>query len=109
MRKIFILSVVMGITAVAMMAFVHPSDKIIVAQKANQAVEPGKWTVDKAHSNVKFNITHLVVSEVEGSFKLFDGSMENTKSDLSDAKIDFTVDINSINTDNEKRDGHLKS
>lgn len=67
------------------------------------------WTVDKNHSNVKFAITHMVVSEVEGSFKLFDGSMENTKADFSDAKISFTVDVSSINTDNEMRENHLKS
>jgi polyisoprenoid-binding protein YceI len=46
---------------------------------------------------------------VEGRFKLFDGSMESTKPDYSDAKINFTVDVNSLNTDNEMRDKHLKS
>ena len=108
MRKIFILSVVLGISAATMLAFVPPSEKITTTKSKTQAVDTGKWTVDKAHSNVKFTVTHLVVSEVEGSFKLFDGTMENDKSDLSDAKINFTVDVNSINTDNEKRDGHLK-
>lgn len=69
----------------------------------------GKWVLDKVHSNVKFSVTHLVVSEVDGMFKLFDGSMENSKADFSDAKINFTVDVNSINTDNDYRDKHLKS
>ncbi len=68
-----------------------------------------KWTVDKSHSNVKFAITHMVVSEVEGSFKIFDGTVEHTKPDFTDAKINFTVDVASVNTDNERRDGHLKS
>src|ERR1700694_3878999 len=68
-----------------------------------------KWVVDKTHSNVKFAVTHLVISEVEGYFKIFDGSMETNKPDFSDAKISFSVDINSINTDNENRDKHLKS
>ena len=108
MRKIFILTVVLGLSGAAMMAFVIPSEKFTTTINEKQIVEAGKWTVDKAHSNVKFTVTHLVVSEVEGSFKLFDGAMENTKGDLSDAKINFTVDVNSINTDNEKRDGHLK-
>ena len=81
------------------------------ANKVNKAtlIEPAKWSIDKAHSTVKFGVTHLVVSEVEGSFKLFDGSMESTKPDFSDAKINFTVDVNSLNTDNEMRDKHLKS
>ena len=68
-----------------------------------------KWSIDKVHSNVKFTVTHLVISEVEGYFKIFDGSMEHSKPDFSDAKINFSVDINSINTDNDNRDKHLKS
>jgi polyisoprenoid-binding protein YceI len=106
MRKVFILSMVLGISA-AMLAFVIP-DRNVATTNAKQAAETGKWAVDVAHSNVKFTVTHLVVSEVDGSFKLFEGSMENTKADLSDANVNFTVDVNSIDTDNEKRDGHLK-
>ncbi len=68
-----------------------------------------KWAVDKAHSNVKFAVTHMVISEVEGTFKVFEGSVENSKEDFSDAKISFSIDVNSVNTDNENRDKHLKS
>jgi polyisoprenoid-binding protein YceI len=68
-----------------------------------------KWTLDKGHSNVKFTITHMVVSEMDGSFRIFDGSLEHSKPDFSDAKVNFTIDVASINTDNERRDGHLKS
>ena len=67
------------------------------------------WNVDKMHSGLKFSVSHLVISEVDGSFKIFDGNMVTTKDDFSDAKINFTVDVNSINTDNASRDGHLKS
>ena len=67
-----------------------------------------KWTIDKSHTNVKFAVTHMVVSEVEGNFKMFDGTVEQTKPDFTDAKINFTVDVASVNTDNERRDGHLK-
>jgi polyisoprenoid-binding protein YceI len=79
-----------------------------VAKKAESPMAPTVWTVDKAHSNVKFTVTHMVVSEVGGTFKVFDGTMEHTKPDYSDAKINFMVDVTSINTDNERRDGHLK-
>lgn len=68
-----------------------------------------KWVIDKVHSTVKFSVSHLVISEVEGSFKAYDGSISNSKADFSDAKIDFTVDVASINTDNTMRDEHLKS
>src|SRR3954462_6098579 len=69
----------------------------------------GNWVVDKAHSNVRFSVSHLVVSDVDGSFKSFDGSMTASKPDFTDASIVFTADVNSINTDNENRDKHLKS
>jgi polyisoprenoid-binding protein YceI len=68
-----------------------------------------KWTLDKVHSNVLFSVSHLVVSDVEGSFKGYDGMMENTKADYSDAKINFSADVSTISTDNENRDKHLKS
>ena len=68
-----------------------------------------KWDLDKSHTNVRFTVDHLVISEVDGSFKSFDGTLSSkTSSDFSDATINFTVDVASINTDNEKRDEHLK-
>ena len=68
-----------------------------------------KWTVDKVHSNVKFSVSHMVVSEVEGSFKGFDGTIVVSKDNLSDAVINFTVDVATVSTDNVNRDNHLKS
>lgn len=73
------------------------------------AQTPKTWNVDKMHSSVKFAVSHLVISEVEGSFKIFDGNLVAAKEDFTDAKINFSVDVNSINTDNTNRDGHLKS
>ena len=67
------------------------------------------WNVDKAHSSVKFNVSHLVISEVEGSFKDYEGIITSGKEDFSDAVINFSVNASSINTDNEMRDNHLKS
>jgi len=81
----------------------------ILLVTVNGAMAQTKWTVDKLHSNVKFSVQHMVVSEMEGSFKMFDGTMEHSKADFSDAKISFTVDVASVNTDNERRDGHLKA
>lgn len=67
------------------------------------------WTVDKAHSKVGFTVTHLVLSEVDGNFKTFDAKITSAKPDLSDAVMELTADVNSIDTDNDRRDGHLKS
>jgi len=66
------------------------------------------WSVDNSHSNVKFSITHLVVSEVEGSFKTYGGKVTAPSDDFQNADIQFSVDVASINTDDANRDGHLK-
>ena len=68
-----------------------------------------KWNVDVVHSSVKFTVEHLVISEVEGQFKTFTGSMISTKPDFTGSTVDFSVDVNSISTDNDMRDTHLKS
>ncbi len=80
----------------------------IVAASATAAAQSTKWAVDKAHSNVKFTVTHMAISEVDGNFKSFDGTLESAKQDFSDAKIQFSIDVASIGTDNENRDNHLK-
>jgi polyisoprenoid-binding protein YceI len=67
------------------------------------------WKVDRSHSVVKFVVTHNVVSEVEGTFKVFDGTIKTSKEDFTDAQIDFTISVESINTNNEGRDRHLKA
>jgi polyisoprenoid-binding protein YceI len=81
---------------------------IVLASASGVVAQQTKWTVDKVHSNVKFTVSHMVVSEVEGSFKMFDGSLVASKADLSDAVVNFSVDVASVNTDNDRRDGHLK-
>jgi polyisoprenoid-binding protein YceI len=68
------------------------------------------WNVDASHSKLGFAVTHMMVSETEGKFKIYEGKVASKKDlDFTDATIDFAVDVNSINTDDEKRDGHLKS
>lgn len=67
------------------------------------------WKVDPSHSEIHFKIKHLVISTVTGAFKKFDGSFEASKHDFSDAKVNFSVDTASIDTNSEQRDGHLRS
>lgn len=68
-----------------------------------------KWGYDLGHAKVGFSISHFGISETEGKFTKFDGLVLADKADFSDAKIDFTIDVNSINTEEAKRDEHLKS
>jgi polyisoprenoid-binding protein YceI len=66
------------------------------------------WTVDKAHAKLGFSVSHLMVSDVDGSFKNFEAKITSSHEDLSDAVVEVTGQVNSINTDNEQRDAHLK-
>jgi len=68
-----------------------------------------KWVIDPMHSEVQFKVKHLVISTVTGFFKSFEGSMETDGDDFEDAKISFAIDIDSIDTNQSQRDGHLKS
>jgi polyisoprenoid-binding protein YceI len=67
------------------------------------------WKSDAAHSGISFSVSHMVISDVEGRFKEFEAMMRSSKDDFTDAIIEVTVKPNSIDTDNEKRDSHLRS
>jgi polyisoprenoid-binding protein YceI len=111
MKRSILSSIVIAAVVFSSSAFTPLKHKDLSGEEKNKKTikdAPAKWRIYKAHSNVKFTVTHLVVSEVEGSFKLFDGSLEASTADYSDAKINFTVDVNSVNTDNDMRDKHLK-
>ncbi len=58
--------------------------------------------------NLGFTVTHLMVSDVEGSFKNFDAKITSSSDDFTDAVVEMTADVSSINTENEMRDKDLK-
>ncbi len=68
-----------------------------------------QWDFDTAHSNVRFSVAHMVISEVEGNFNKFNGTVVSEKEDFSDLAVEFTLQTESVDTGNAKRDGHLKS
>ncbi|MBT0809891.1 YceI family protein [Litoribacter ruber] len=68
-----------------------------------------KWTIDPTHSEVSFKVKHLVISTVTGYFKSFEGMVESPNGDFKDSKVEFTAKIDSINTNQDDRDAHLKS
>jgi polyisoprenoid-binding protein YceI len=68
------------------------------------------WKIDPAHSEIQFKVKHLMITTVTGYFRTFDATVETVGDDFTKAtKIEFTADINSIETNNEMRDTHLKS
>ena len=83
---------------------------VLLLIAAVSSVAQTNWKVDASHSKLGFSVTHMMISETEGKFKLYEGKIAaKTDADFTDATIEFSVDVNSINTDDDKRDGHLKS
>lgn len=67
------------------------------------------YQIDAAHSEINFKVKHLMITNVTGNFRQFSATLKSEAADYSDAQITFEADVNSINTNNEQRDGHLKS
>lgn len=68
-----------------------------------------KWVIDPSHSEIEFKVRHLMITNVTGSFKSFQGEVETSDDDFSTAKISFSAQVDSITTGSEQRDGHLKT
>lgn len=69
----------------------------------------GTFNVDKSHSSVGFKVKHMMVSNVKGNFNDFSGSFEYDKENNTITSLNGKVIVDSINTGNVKRDGHLKA
>jgi polyisoprenoid-binding protein YceI len=67
------------------------------------------WTPDPSHSKIGFSVSHMVISEVEGAFRNYDVKVTTNGSGFDNANVEFSADVQSITTDNEQRDKHLKS
>ena len=68
-----------------------------------------KWALDPAHSEIQFKVRHLMVSWSNGTFKKFEADVKSNGDDFSSAKVRFTAEVDSIHTNNEQRDAHLKN
>ncbi len=94
-----LINIMKNLTVLALILVVSGS---LVAQTTN-------WKIDKSHSSIGFNVSHMVVSEATGNFTDFDATVVSKSADFTGAEVEFTAKVASINTENEKRDGHLKS
>ena len=68
-----------------------------------------KWGIDNAHSELSFKVRHMMVSNVRGKFGKFDGKINTTDDDFTNAEIEINIETNSVLTGDDQRDGHLKS
>lgn len=67
------------------------------------------WELDAAHSLIEFSVKHMMVTTVKGRFNKHSGVLELDEQNPSASKVDVTIDVNSVYTGDEKRDGHLRS
>ncbi|TRX59099.1 YceI family protein [Fulvivirga sp. M361] len=92
----------------------YPSKKITIVAVAvllsiGAVAQSTNWKVDPSHSSIGFSIDHMVISETVGEFNAYDMIVKSNKDDFTDAQFEVTIQTGSIDTKDEKRDGHLKS
>lgn len=67
------------------------------------------WNLDPTHSELQFKVRHMMISTVTGYFTQFTSTVQTEGDDFTTAQVNFEASIESISTNNEQRDGHLKS
>ena len=67
-----------------------------------------KWVIDPTHSEIGFKVKHMMFTNVSGKFNAFEATIENDEENFETSKIEFSTDVNSIDTNNEDRDNHLR-
>ncbi|HEX2577876.1 MAG TPA: YceI family protein [Aquihabitans sp.] len=75
---------------------------------SNVQIPAGTWTIDPSHSEVAFSVRHVMVSKVKGNFERFEGTITIAEDPL-ESSVTAEVDLDSINTRDPQRDGHLRS
>ena len=79
------------------------------AVSAPAVASASTWSVDASHSNVGFKVRHMMVSNTRGQFDKFEGTVELNDKDITKSKVNVSIDAASVNTENKKRDDHLRS
>lgn len=83
-----------------------------ISSSATQAVSTGTtpvWNIDSGHSSATFSVKHMVVSTVKGRFGALDGTITLDPGQPQTGSVTASIDVTSIDTNDERRDGHLRS
>lgn len=67
------------------------------------------YELEAAHTSIGFSVRHLGINNVKGTFGTFSGTIEYDPAKPENTKVDVTIDSGSINTENKKRDDHVRS
>ena len=82
---------------------------LAVAFMFGMSVQAAEWNLDPVHSAIEFSVRHLAISKIKGKFKEFEAKMVFDGKAVENGSAEFTIQVASIDTENEKRDNHLKS
>ena len=82
---------------------------VTVLALSRSSAQEATWVADKAHTQVAFTVSHLVIAEVTGRFRDFDITLKQKSDDFSGSALSARIKSASVSTDNETRDGHLRS
>ncbi len=81
----------------------------LLAVPLTSASAADEYALDAAHTSIEFSVRHMVISNVKGSFSDVSGVILYDEKDITKSSVDVTIKVASINTNNEKRDEHLRS
>lgn len=79
-----------------------------IETSAGTQLVAGTWTIDPSHSEIGFTVRHLM-TKVRGSFATFEGAFTTTADNVAETRVEASIDLNSVDTGDEQRDGHLRS
>ena len=82
---------------------------LLAAGLTSLLAQTNNWELDAAHSTVQFSVRHMLISQITGKFSEFSGSIHLPDDNFTNAQLSGTVAVRSIDTDNDRRDNHLKS
>jgi len=82
---------------------------LLCAAFSTPSGDPSSWSIDASHSSISFKVRHLGISNVRGEFRAYDAKIMMEGTDLSTLSVNATIQTESVDTGNERRDGHLRS
>ncbi len=82
---------------------------LLAAASAPAYAKPTTWTIDPSHSAAEFVVQHLGISNVRGQFTKLSGTVSYDPDNPAASTVEATIDATTVDTRDEKRDGHLKS
>src|SRR5262245_11791522 len=102
MTRVLLAVLIASVSAIPSGAQSQPS-------QAKPPAGPNEWTIDPSHSAANFSVRQMMVTTVRGQLGPLAGTVEYDGKDVRTVKADVRIDVNGINTQNAKRDGHLRS